>query len=174
MLVKNGEHYDAYFALAAPFLTVTYKGMDVLIDSDLLLVTIFLPPALRAEGEPYRAYSDSWNINVAGIPADVGADAAKFDKAGYLYEFFMALSYETVYPAFYEKTYRTRYQPDENSRKVFDIVASARVVDIPNIYNMYGDITVGVAVRGTNEPGYSTKKIASSIKASLKVKGLGN
>ena len=171
---KNNGATMAYLAKAAPFLILTYKNIKHLLDHELQLVTIFMPPPTYSEGEPTRAYTDGDNLNVAGIPADVGADAAKFDKAGYLYEFFMVQTYETVYPAFYEKTFKTRYQPDENSRKVFDIIASSRVIDLPNVYQMYGTWTVAEAVRGTNEPGYSTKKISSNIKAALKTKGLSN
>ena len=59
----------------------------------------------------------------------------------------MCLSYDYVYPAYYEQCFRTQYQPDAPSAQVFDIVAQSRTLCIANIYGalnqhpMIGDIT---------------------------------
>jgi len=93
-----------------------------------------MPPPLQEAGDEYKAYSDSWVLVFAGIP-DACRDS---DKSTYLYEMFMAYSYDYLYPAYYEETFGTAYQPDANSVKVFDIIAQSRTVCFRDVYQIGG------------------------------------
>ena len=163
-IIQNDVHDRAFLAGAAPFMTVNYYCLWSMIDSDLLWG--ILPPPLRTAGDEYRAYSDVWNLNFAGIPAAC-ADA---DKAAYLYEVFMCLSYDYVYPAYYEKCFRTQYQPDAPSAQVFDIVAQSRTLCIANIYGalnehpMIGDITGSMSWEVASNVQIITAAIESRLK----------
>lgn len=93
-----------------------------------------MPPPLKEAGDEYKAYSDSWVMVFAGIP-DACRDS---DKATYLYEMFMAYSYDYLYPAYYEDTFGTAYQPDANSVKVFNIIAQSRTICFRDVYQIGG------------------------------------
>lgn len=168
MFVTNDEHNNAFMLGCAPFLVQHNHYIEDLGSSAIVDKTIFLPPPLMNEGDPYRALCHAWNLNVAGIPASLAArDSALFDKAGYLYEFFMVASYEIVYPAFYEKTFKTRYQPDATSRKVFDICQGSKVIDIASSYNLYGDKGLSSAIREGMSPSIAASKVGGPVKKNL-------
>ncbi|MBQ8850532.1 MAG: hypothetical protein IJ011_09395 [Clostridia bacterium] len=93
-----------------------------------------MPAPLYEAGNEYKAYSDSWVMVFAGIPS-ANRD---LDKATYLYEMFMAYSYDYLYPAYYEDTFGTTYQPDASSAQVFDIIANSRTVCFRDVYQIGG------------------------------------
>ncbi len=93
-----------------------------------------MPPPLKEAGDEYKAFSDSWVMVFAGIPQA----CRDLDKATYLYEMFMAFSYDYLYPAYYEDTFGTAYQPDANSVLVFDLIAKSRTVCFRDVYQIGG------------------------------------
>lgn len=161
-LVANDRHFDSFLAGGAPFCCVSLYNIFRVLESDMTCV--MLPSPLKNEGDDYKAYSDSWCLNFAGIPAFT----SDFDKAGYLYEVFMCFSYEYVYPAYYEQNFQIRYQPDDVGSRIFDIVASSRVVDLPNIYGWYGTTNIQTIVRSSDLGiASSTTLIRNDIKSYL-------
>ena len=93
-----------------------------------------MPPPLMEAGDDYKSFSDSWTMVFAVIPA-ANRD---LDKATYLYEMFMAYSYDYLKPAYYEETFRTAYTPDAASVQVFDIIANSRTVCFRDVYQIGG------------------------------------
>lgn len=165
---RNNMHDEAYLAQSAPFMTTNFAVLWDIMESDLLWS--IMPTPLKNEGDDYRSYSDAWNLNFAGIPSS----CRDIDKATYLYELFMAYSYDYVYPAYYEKCFQTRYQPDADSAQVFDMVAKSRFVCIANIYGlMYdaqGNEDLGIrrlCYLGTQEVGSTVEVTSGYIKTNL-------
>lgn len=160
-LVKNDDHYKAFFAEAAPFLCCTFMGIWQFLDSDMAWGT--LPAPLMNEGDDYIAYSDRWNLNFAGIPAK----NSNPDAAAYLYELFMCLSYDHVYPAYYESCFGLRYQPDEVGSQIFDIVAHSRKLDLANMFNLYTTQLNSMIISANNGVSSTTRSINSEVKNAL-------
>lgn len=130
MLVPNDKHLEAFKQQAAPFMLVTYKNLTQL--SDVNFDWVLLPTPLMQEGGEFHAYSDAWNLNFAGIPAQTRDS----DLAEYLYEAFMCTSYDYVYPAYYELSFGTRYQPDATGAIVFDLMNHSRTICLSNIFSI--------------------------------------
>lgn len=168
MLVERDEHDKAFMAGVAPFITMSYYSIEDVTASAIAEKVIFLPPPLYEEGNEYNAYVNGENITVAFIPAAKAAKSAEsFDQSAYLFEFFMVASYEISYPAFYEKTFKTRYQPDATSRKVFDICQNAKTVCLANVYKLFGDTGIAKVIREGMSPATGTKKINGQVKKNL-------
>jgi hypothetical protein len=89
-----------------------------------------MPIPLEKEGGEYKSHIPTWNANVSGIPAQT-ADA---ETSAYLYEMYMALSYNYIYPAFYEKTMKLTYMNNETEAKIFDEIAKTVCLDIAAVY----------------------------------------
>lgn len=133
LLAPNDSHFAAFLKQAAPFIIVTYVNLPKVNNAGFEWT--MLPAPLHNQGDDYRSYSDAYCLNLAGIPKMCD----DIDKATYLYEMFMAYSYDYVYPAYYEDSFKTTYQPDNQSCKVFDIVAKSRVVCAANVYGWFGE-----------------------------------
>ena len=162
LLAPNNSHIAAYKVEAAPFMVVTYINMERL--SEVTYEWTMLPAPLRNVGDEYRSYSDSWNLNFSGIPV-ANEDV---DMATYLYEMFMAYSYDYVYPAYYEQSFGTAYQPDAQSCKVFDIVAKSRVVCPANVYGWFGDKTINHLISdSSNSVGSTVSTMKDSVRQNM-------
>ena len=162
ILAPNDSHAAAFMKQAAPFMVVTYINIVKFADTEFDWT--ILPAPLRYEGDEYRAYSDGWNLNLAGIPR-ICDDV---DKATYLYEMFMAYSYDYVYPAYYEESFGSTYQPDLQSCKVFDIVSKSRVVCPANVYGWFGNTEVATIIANPNSAvGSSVKVIFDDVSGKM-------
>ena len=162
LLAPNNSHIAAYKVEAAPFMIVTYINMERL--SEASFEWTMLPAPLRNAGDEYRAYSDSWNLNFSGIPAANN----DLDAATYLYEMFMAYSYDYVYPAYYEESFGTSYQPDAQSCKVFDIVAKSRVVCPANVYGWFGEKNINHIISdSSNSVGSTVSTMKDSVRQNM-------
>lgn len=124
-----------------------------------------LPCPLYNEGDEYRSFLPTWNANVSGIPAGV-EDA---EHAAYCYELFMALSYQFIYPQYYEKTFELQYIDHYVETQIFDIVIESTMIDIPQCYGWLDpqDTSVRKIVCGTSTPDAGTEKIAATLKTSV-------
>ena len=129
-IVKNDGQTTAFVNNAAPFLLNPISSIPRIQEAGIKH-TIMPPPCLN-EGDEYQSYSVGWNMNFAGIPA-LTMDP---ETSAYLYEVFMCYSYDYIYPAGYEKLFRTQYTPDNSSVQVFDLVAKSRFVSMIDIYSL--------------------------------------
>ena len=85
-----------------------------------------LPVPLMEEGDEYCSFLPTWNSNVSAIPAGC-ADA---EHAAYCIELYMAMSYQNVYPEFYEKTFAIQYVENHVESQIFNIICDSMCVDI--------------------------------------------
>ena len=159
-IVANDQHTNSFLAHTSPFMIVTYYNIFKVIDSDVNWA--FLPTPLIEEGGEYKAYSDAWNLNFAGIPAQ----CSDLDKAAYLYEMFMRSSYEKVYPAYYQVCFGTRYQRDSVGAQVFDLMTSSRTGSFANIYGL--TLTVNNLIKTSAPVGSTLKTSVTVLKKDLK------
>ena len=145
----------------------SFYTLTQIMDSSIVWTT--MPSPLYEEGDEYLSYSASYNLNFAGIPAD----CRDIDKSTYLYEVFMALSYDTVYPAYYEKCFQTRYQPTTQAAQVFDMIAESRVVCMADIYRLYVGTPISHMIGRVRSDGWSpevgscSKQLHDTIVASM-------
>ena len=94
-----------------------------------------LPVPMEKAGGEYKSFLPTWNSNVSGIPAQT----ANPENAAYFYELYMALSYNYIYPAYYENTMKTNYAQNETEAKIFDIVAKSICLETAGLYNWIND-----------------------------------
>ena len=85
-----------------------------------------LPAPLYNEGDEYRSLCGAWTTNVAGIPAA----CADPELAAYCTEIYMALSYQHIYPEFYEKTFALKYVQNHVESQIFDLICDSMSIDI--------------------------------------------
>ncbi len=168
LMIKEHNEMKAFLGGAAPFILQPLDYIEELLADEISKKVIFLPAPLYEEGDEYNSYCNSESLSMAGIPIDTAVDPDKFDKAGYLYEFFMIASYETVYPAIYEKSFKTRYQPDETSREVFELCQKAKTIDLAPMYSLYGTTYISAAVRESGSVATFTAQIHTAVKSNLK------
>ena len=158
---------EAFKASTSPFMYGSFYTLTRIMDSSIAWTT--MPSPLYAEGDQYRSYSASYNLNFSGIPAN----CRDIDKATYLYEVFMAHSYDHVYPAYYEECFGTRYQPTSTSAQVFDMISASRVVCIADIYRLFEGTPISHMIGRTTSTGWphdvgsGVKVLADTINASM-------
>jgi hypothetical protein len=99
-------------------------------NSDGAIDECLLPIPMEKAGGEYKSFIPSWNANISGIPAQ----ASDAEASAYLYEMYMALSYNYIYPAFYEKTMKLTYMNNETESKIFDEIAKTVCLDIAGVY----------------------------------------
>lgn len=161
-MIVSDKHTQAFMANAAPFMVVTLNNLFTLKGSGMNYS--ILPTPLMNEGDDYRAYSAAWNLNFAAIPAQ----CTDLDKASYLYEMFMAYSYDFVYPAYYEQTFGVTYAPDATASQIFDLMAHSRVVCLANIYGLFGTRqTLHIVMSTQNGVASTTETIQTEVEANL-------
>ena len=166
ILTNDSPGPNGLKAGAAPYVYGTFYYLQFFTDATVKWTT--MPSPLYEEGEDYRSFSASGNLNFAGIPTN----CADTDKASYLYEVFMAYSYDYVYPAYYEKCFQTRYQPTSESAQVFDIIAGSRVVCMAEIFRLYSDTSIKKMIGYDLDPiGSGTTVIADTVNAAMEQKG---
>lgn len=125
-----------------------------------------LPLPLRQEGDEYISTLDAWCANVAGIPALV-EDA---DMAAYCYEAYMALSYDYVYPEFFEKLFKLQYVNSPVEAQIFDVIANTATIGIVDMYRWTTGMRDPIRdiINGTSEVGSSAKTMADDIESHVK------
>lgn len=133
-----------------------------------------LPAPLYEEGDNYHSYLAAWNLNVATIPAAVG-DA---DKAAYGFELYMALSYNYIYPQFYEQKCQLQYVENSTEAQIYDLIVENTYVDFSYLYGFLGNSKSGefgirpIFMSSTQEVGSLVEsvsgKLATGIETFLK------
>lgn len=91
---------------------------------------VLLPSPMETAGGEYISYIPTWNANVSGIPVQ----AENPETSAYFYEMYIALSYNYIYPAFYEKTMKLTYAQNQSESKIYDIIASTLTLDLAAVY----------------------------------------
>lgn len=121
-----------------------------------------LPLPLYQEGDAYVSNMMPWTTNLAAIPA-ISSD---LDMATYCMEAFMALSYDYIYPEFYEKLFKTRYAEDLTESQLFDLVTTSSYIDYVETYQWQNDNTLirKVITDTTYEVGSTVQKISEETK----------
>ena len=166
ILTNDSPGPNGLKAGAAPYVYGTFYYLQFLTDATVKWTT--MPTPLYEEGDEYRSFSASGNLNFAGIPIN----CADTDKASYLYEVFMAYSYDYVYPAYYEKCFQTRYQPTSEAAQIFDIIASSRVVCMAEIFRLFSDSSLKKMIGPDLDPiGSGTTVIADTVNTAMEQKG---
>ncbi|MBR7098671.1 MAG: hypothetical protein IKC59_04580, partial [Clostridia bacterium] len=99
-----------------------------------------MPAPTYAKGEEYNSYLAAWNANVVTIPATIG-DA---DKAAYCFELYMALSYNYIYPEYYEKICQLQYVENSTESQIYDLITDNIYVDYSNLYGFVGTNSIGI------------------------------
>lgn len=161
--LSDADFSPAFIGGSSMFYTGTFSSFDKILSSGMDVAV--LPTALMKEGDSYRSFSSSWCMNVAMI----AKQCRDIDKATYLYEMFMAFSYDYVYPAYYENIFRLRYQTDSKSVQVFDLIASSRFVEFVDVFALYTDWKVAIrkVCNGTGEVASTTKSIEEGLRVSV-------
>lgn len=120
-----------------------------------------MPVPTYQAGDEYSTDLPSWNANVSGIPAKV-EDA---EMAAYGYELYMALSYQTIYPEYYEKLFALQYVENATESKIFDIIAGSLHIDLTTYYRWWDDYgrTMRPLVTGSAEVASKTKELADAL-----------
>lgn len=96
-----------------------------------------LPLPLYAEGEAYVSNMMPWCTSLAAIPA-ICDDA---DMSAYCIEAYMTLSYDYVYPEFYERIFKTRYAENLTESSMFDLITGSAYIDCVETYQWQNDNT---------------------------------
>ena len=130
-----------------------------------------MPVPTYAAGDAYRTDLPSWNANVSGIPAQV-EDA---EMAAYCYELFMALSYQTIYPEYYQKLFALQYVENATESQIFDVIAESIYIDLATYYRWYEDYGNNVRrlVVGKDGPASGAETHADTLKVKVE-EFLGN
>ena len=130
-----------------------------------------MPVPTYAAGDAYRTDLPSWNANVSGIPAQVEDP----DMAAYCYELFMALSYQTIYPEYYQKLFALQYVENATESQIFDVIAESIYIDLATYYRWYEDYGNNVRrlVVGKDEPASGAETHADTLKVKVE-EFLGN
>ena len=120
-----------------------------------------LPAPIYNEGDEYRCFLPAWNANVSGIPAA----AADPELSAYCYELYMGLSYQYIYPEYYQRILGKRYVKNDAEAQIFDIITSSATLDLATSYSWYATnnrnpirdiITNGAGVASTTETVYES------------------
>ena len=167
--IRGMDTVPAFINNTAPFMEACLGAIPELMDAGIEYT--ILPPPCFEEGDEYNSFSSAWCLNFAGIPSA----AMDTDTSAYLYEAFMCYSYDFIYPAAYEKLFRTQYTPDSSSVQVFDLIANSRYVSLINLYslntsgvaikNVCRDETIGVGSWSTKATSSVATKLSKLIKS---------
>lgn len=161
----NGIFKGSFESGLAPFMSATLYQMRYAHSSEMNWFT--LPEPTLEKGEDYRSFSTCMCLWFAGIPLK----CSDIDRASYLYELFMCLSYDYVYPAYFENCFGVKYQPDEVGAQIFNILASSRIICLANIYDFFGVGSdrepLGLVQNKNLGVASTTKIIAEDVKSSI-------
>lgn len=124
-----------------------------------------LPMPTLEEGADYVSNCDAWTTNLIGIPS-TSSDA---DMAAYCLEIYMALSYDHVFPEFYEKLFKSRYAENEYESQIFDIITTNTYMDYVNLYQWQAknDAIRKVIVSSSNIVASSVEEIENEVKQNI-------
>ena len=167
--IRGMDTTPAFINNTAPFMEACLGAIPEIMDAGMEYT--ILPPPCFEEGDDYNSFSSAWCLNFAGIPSS----ALDNETSAYLYEAFMCYSYDYIYPAAYEKLFRTQYTPDSSSVQVFDLIANSRYVSLINLYslntsgvaikNVCRDETIGVGSWSTKASSSVATKLSKLIKS---------
>lgn len=65
----------------------------------------------------------------------IPVSSADYDSASAVMEALSSEFYRTVIPEYFEVTLKTRYSPDENDSRMFDLIAETRVFDVGDVFS---------------------------------------
>lgn len=164
-LAEDNTMNEAFSHRNSLFMQCVLSGATTL-DEGIGVNGRLLPMPLYEAGNDYIGNCEPWKTNFAGIPA-IASDP---DMAAYCFEAFMALSYDFVYPEFYEKLFKTRYSEDENEAKLFDLIAESSYMDYVNAYQWQSTNTVirNMITKQSADIGSSTRTAYEEIDGNIK------
>jgi hypothetical protein len=116
-----------------------------------------LPVPLMEEGGEYRSFLPTWNSNVFAIPAA----CADPEHAAYCIELYMAMSYQNVYPEFYEKTFAVQYVENHVESQIFDIINKSMCIDIAQNFGWLDKDDTSVRTMVYSDTNVISSKVAS-------------
>ena len=124
-----------------------------------------MPVPMETAGGEYKSFIPTWNTNVSGIPAQ----AADAETSAYFYEMYMALSYNYIYPSFYEKTMKSTYAQNLTEAKIFDEVAKSVCLDIAAVYTWVNERNTDIRdiVDNKSEAISTTNNLADTMKTKI-------
>ena len=82
----------------------------------------------------------SWNANVAAIPAHT----ADVEHSAYCMELYMAMSYQYIYPEYYEKLCLLRSVDNATESKIYDMIVENTYIDLATCYAFLSDSDISV------------------------------
>lgn len=125
-----------------------------------------LPLPLIEEGDEYIHDCGAWTTNLVGIPA-ISSDP---EMASYCLEAYMALSYDHVFPEFYEKLFKSRYAENELESKIFDIITDSSYMNYVDLYQWQSrnDAIRKIICSSSNITASSVEAISEEVATNIK------
>ena len=130
VMVARESGHGKYFSQEQAIFEMSMLGAYGSVRNAKGIDEILMPSPTENEGDDYISYLPTWNANYSGIPVQVENP----ETSAYLYEMYMALSYNYIYPAFFEKTMKLTYAQNANEAKIYDIIASTLTLDLAAVY----------------------------------------
>ena len=124
-----------------------------------------MPMPTMNEGDPYVSNCDAWTTNLVGVPS-LSSDP---EMAAFCLEAYMALSYDYIYPEFYEKLFKSRYAENEYESQIFDIITNNTYMDYVNLYQWQAknDAIRNIMTASSVEVASSVEEIESEVKQNI-------
>ena len=166
VMVARQSTHGKYFGGQQAIFEMSMLGAYGAIRNALNVDEILLPSPMETAGGEYISYIPTWNTNVSGIPAQ----AENPETSAYLYEMYMALSYNYIYPAFFEKTLQLTYAQNQSESKIYDIIANTLVLDLAGVYTWINEKNTDIRNMCDNEKKADVASTTANMAASLKNK----
>lgn len=166
VMVARESGHGKYFSQEQAIFEMSMLGAYGSVRNAKGIDEILMPSPMETAGGEYISYIPTWNANVSGIPVQ----AENPETSAYFYEMYMALSYNYIYPAFYEKTMKLTYAQNQSESKIYDIIASTLTLDLAAVYGWVNAQNTDIRQMVDSVKPADVTGTTETLAASLKVK----